>query len=320
MKKIVGFLLAFVSGFALLGCERAPENETTVYMPDGAPALAMARLLSEDEEGDGVTYSVVDTSKEMKTLLSKLTNVDESKNADFCVLPITAAAQLLGAGERYQMLGIVTQGNLYLLSNSKDATPISGASALVGKTVQVAKINDVPGLTLKAVLNRQGLAWQVVEGENKADDKVNLTAAAISPDFELVAEPAVSKRVSAGKSVVVGDLQALYGQENGYPQAVLAGKRAFMDAYPEFTQEFLDKVKDNESWLKTASAETLFSAITSHYDDGHTPLFGVENLGAQTVARCGVRFDRGESAKTRIETYLTEVGYALPNAEFYRGI
>lgn len=320
MKKIVGFFLAFVSSFALLGCERVPENETTVYMPDGAPALAMAKLLSEDEEGDGVTYSVVDTSKEMKALLSKLTNVDKEKNADFCVLPITAAAQLLGTGELYQMLGVVTQGNLYLLANSADAKPINGASDLVGKTVQVAKLNEVPGLTLKATLNRQGVAWQVLDGEEKAVDKANLVSASFGADFELLAEPAVSKRVSAGRSVVVGDLQALYGRENGYPQAVLVGKRAFMDEHPKFTQEFLAKVQENEAWLKTASAETLFNAITTHYEDGHTPLFGVENLGAQTVARCGVRFDGAESVRTRVETYLTEVGVALPSSAFYRGV
>ncbi len=319
MKKFIGFLLAFVSGFALFGCERTPENETTVYMPDGAPALAMAKCLAEDTDGDGVTYSIVDTSKEMKTLLSKLTNANQEKNADFCVLPITAAAQLLGSGETYQMLGVVTQGNLYLLANSAQATPINGASDLVGKTVQVAKLSEVPGLTLKAVLNRQGLAWQVLEGENKAVDKVNLVSASLDADFELVAEPAVSKRVSAGKSVVVGDLQALYGQENGYPQAVLVGKRAFMDAYPKFTQEFLAKVQENEVWLKRASAETLFNAVISHYNDGHTPAFNLENLGAETIARCGVRFDGGESAKTRVETYLTEVGFALPSTAFYWG-
>ena len=33
-------------------------KEVTVYMPDGAPALAMAGLMYEDKEDDGVSYYV----------------------------------------------------------------------------------------------------------------------------------------------------------------------------------------------------------------------------------------------------------------------
>ncbi len=319
MKKVVVGLLALASCFWAFGCRAVPEGEVTVYMPDGAPALALAKCLAEDTDGDGVSYSVVDTSKEMKALLSHLTNKDDEKNADFCVLPVTAGAKLLGSGEKYKALGIVTQGNLYLVAGSPEKTYTDDVSALVGKTVQVAKMNEVPGLTLKAVLDRKGVAWQVLDGVERADGKVNLTTATLDPDVELLAEPAVSKRVASGKGFVVGDLQKMYGDEGGYPQAILVGKRSFLESYPAFTQEFLEKVKDGASWLATATAETLFTAITSHYDDGHTPAFGVENLGAETVARCGIRFDGGESAKARIETYLTEVGFALPSTAFYWG-
>lgn len=319
MKKVVSVLLAFVGSVLLFGCRTAPEGEVRVFMPDGAPALALAKCLAEDTDGDGISYCVVDTSKEMKTLLANLTNKDEEKNADFCVLPVTAGAKLLGAGDTYQALGIVTQGNLYLVANTAETTYTSDVSALRGKVVQVAKMNEVPGLTLKAVLARKGVAWQVLDGAERAYDKVNLTTASLWPDVELLAEPAVSKRVAAGKGFVVGDLQKMYG-EDGYPQAILVGKRSFLESYPAFTQEFLEKVKDGASWLTTATAETLFTAITSHYVDGHTPAFGVENLGAETVARCGIRFDGGDAMKTRIETYLTEVGFALPSASFYWGV
>ena len=69
-------------------------------MPDGAPALALAKLMYEDEKDDGVTYRVVKSD----VIASKVTYTDMQKNADLCIMPITAAAKLLGKGDRYVML------------------------------------------------------------------------------------------------------------------------------------------------------------------------------------------------------------------------
>ena len=144
------------------GAEVVPTRECTVYMPDGAPALAMAKLMKEDTADDGFTYKVVAPAM----IASKVTNKDESANADFCVLPVTAASKLLGSGEKYKMLGVVTHGNLYLIA--KDGTPLTAEniSHLQGKTVGVLQINEVPGLTLKTVLNKYGLSYQEITSIN----------------------------------------------------------------------------------------------------------------------------------------------------------
>lgn len=140
----------------------APTRECTVYMPDGAPALAMAKLMHEDSADDGFHYKVVAPA----TIASRVTNKDESANADFCVLPVTAASKLLGSGERYQMLGVVTHGNLYLIA--KNGTPLTAENIthLQGKTVGVLQINEVPGLTLKTVLNKYGLNYKEMTNIN----------------------------------------------------------------------------------------------------------------------------------------------------------
>ena len=139
-----------------------PPRECTVYMPDGAPALAMAKLMYEDRADDGFTYKVVAPA----TIASRVTNNDENANADFCVLPITAASKLLGNGERYKMLGVVTHGNLYLIA--KNGTPLTAENIthLQGKTIGVLQINEVPGMTLKTVLNKYGLAYQEMTSIN----------------------------------------------------------------------------------------------------------------------------------------------------------
>ena len=105
-----------VSGCALFvpqdqeGDEKNPS--VRVYMPDGAPALAFAKLMHEDTEDDGISYFVVDA----KTIAARVNNADMEKNADICVMPITAASKLLGSGEKYKMLGLATQGNLFLMA------------------------------------------------------------------------------------------------------------------------------------------------------------------------------------------------------------
>ena len=133
-------------------------GEITVCMPDGAPALALAQLLHEDTADDGITYKVVNSS----LIASKVTYKDMDENADLCVLPVTAASKLLGSGEKYEMLGVVTHGNLYLIS--KDGKQVSAESIgdLKGKTVGVLQINQVPGLTFKAVLNKYGLPYSEI--------------------------------------------------------------------------------------------------------------------------------------------------------------
>ena len=73
-------------------------------------------VAAADTADDGVDYNVVPAT----AIASKVTYKEEEKNADLCVMPITAASKLLGSGEKYQMLGAVTHGNLYLIAKDGD--------------------------------------------------------------------------------------------------------------------------------------------------------------------------------------------------------
>ena len=138
------------------------DKSVTVYMPDGAPALALAGLMAKDTEDDGITYNVVSPS----LIASKVTNKEESKNADFCVMPITAASKLLGDGSRYEALGVVTHGNLFLISKDGETLTAENMDSLKGKTIGVLNINEVPGLTLKAVLNKYEIPFEELRNDS----------------------------------------------------------------------------------------------------------------------------------------------------------
>lgn len=297
------------------------NKEITVYMPDGAPALALAKLMHEDTETDGVCYRVVDVRTDARALISKVTSNRSAKNADICVLPVSAAAQKLGAGDTYRMVGLVTQGNLYLVSKNATVYDKSNVQALNGKLIVVNKLTDVPGLTLKAALRRNGLEWVLREGGTIAEDKVNLIGQSAECDLELVAEPAVSARMAKGYHIA-GNLQELYAQsesENGsYPQAVLVAKTSLIKEKGAWLQVFLERVAASEDWLYTAAADDIYHAVWSHYvDSGKQPVFTKEVLTAATIARCGIAFAYAKDCQNAVEEYLTEVGCALPSSAFY---
>lgn len=328
MKKIIfsGLLAAAIalSGF---GCTNAPDDEVMVYMPDGAPALALAQLMAQDTQEDGVTYRVVDSS----LIAAQVSYDDEDKNADLCVMPVNLAAKLLKTGERYVMLGAVTHGNLYLISKNETQYSRENLSALIGKTVGVLQINNVPGLTLKATLNSLQIPYAEIKNDGTMyEDKVNLIAISgadavgtVEADCFLLAEPAVTAQAKKGYSIV-GDVQALYGGENGYPQAVLVGKRAFVEENVDWTEDFTQKVKEAAAWLDTASGAEIVSAVTAHLADAASgTALKAPLLTADVLARCGVRYADAAECKTQTVQFLQDLlavnpaATALPGEGFF---
>ena len=330
MFCVLASVMTALAAFCTVGCKNAVEGETTVYMPDGAPALAFARLMSEDKEDDGISYFVVDPT----TIASRVTNKDEEKNADFCVLPLNAASKLLGTGEQYAMLGTLTHGNLYLVAKEGEYAS-DNLSTLLGKTVGVLKINDVPGLTLKAVLNQYQLPWQEVGNDGAvAADKVNLLAIAGADavgatdgegkplaDCYMIAEPAATAQKKKGYSIV-GDLQKLYRAESdggdngensgykGYPQAVLVAKREFVDEEEnaEFTRGFVEKIAQSVVWTTTASGEEIVAAVGGHMADKNAQTsLKAPLLTSDVIARCGLRFAYAAENKEEVNGFLTDL-------------
>ena len=181
------------------------SNSYTVYAPDGAPALSLANAI-QGSTGNLFEYHIVAGT----AIVAQVTGQNEESNADFCILPVNAAAKLLGNGQRYQMLGTVTNGNMYFLGAGEQASLASEnlASALKGKTVGVVQLANVPGLTFRCVLEEKNIPYEILGNDMKAEDpeKVYLKAIAnpaseITPaggcDYYLCAEPVASAKVSA---------------------------------------------------------------------------------------------------------------------------
>lgn len=131
-------------------------GSVSVYAPSGAPALGLAKLMAETPvlNGTDMNYGIVDA----KTIQTYVTGSEP--RADICVLPVNLAVKLLGDGEKYKMLGTLTNGNLFLLSAGKQSVTKENISSLKGKTVGVVNLAQIPGLVFKTVLKDNGLEFK----------------------------------------------------------------------------------------------------------------------------------------------------------------
>ena len=301
------------------GACKKEKSDITVYMPDGAPAIALAGAMHADDQDDGVCYKVVKAD----TIASVVSYENDGDNADICVMPVSTASQLLGNGEKYALAATLTHGNLYLISKTGETQyTADNLSTLVGKTVGVLQINAVPGLTLKATLKKHGVAYAEMKNTDEIKtDAVNLKAIADitaedgTLDAYLVAEPAASVQVKKNGYTLVGDLQTLYGGEKGYPQAVAVVKKSLMETDSERVRTVLKQIENSCAWAQTASGEQIVAAVNAHMaDSSQTTSLKAPLLYAEVVGRCGIRFESAKDGKDDITAFLSGLKAVNENA------
>ena len=325
MKKFLATAIALTIGAAacvFTACAGENDDGTyTVYAPDGAPALALANAVNEDD--DRYDFRIVASN----AITAQVQG--EEPAADFCILPVNVAAKLLGKGETYQMLGTVTNGNMYLLTTGDNpGITTDNLSTLVGKTVGVVQLNNVPGLTFQAVLSRNDIDYQILGNDvEAASDKVNLQAFAdastVTPasgcDYYLCPEPAATGKIngtasSANPFKLAGSLQTLYDGENGYPQAVLVAKTSVIEEAKSVVDTFITYMEGSADFLASASAADVVALLEDCYTEGMTPSLNANNLNATVIANCSVYFTAAQDCKSRVNAFLAEL--IDLNAEF----
>lgn len=131
----------------------AYTRKLSVYAPDGAPALGIAKLMAENVLGNMAEYNIVKADT-IQTVVK-----GAELKADICVQPVNLALNLLGSANKYRLLGTLTHGNLYLLSKDDKQINVDNLKDLKGKTVGVVNLSAVPGLTFKLILKSYGIDY-----------------------------------------------------------------------------------------------------------------------------------------------------------------
>lgn len=312
MKKFTCLILTVILSFATLffGCS-VPET-ISIYAPDGAPALALSSVIKKDFEDTEI--HIVSADK-IGALVS-----GKDKKADICILPINMASKLIGSGKEYKMLGTITHGNFYFLSKTEMIIDKENIGVLIGKTIGVLQLPNVPGLTFQIVLKESDIAYQIIQDTNeKEQDKVNLMAinkietAREDIDVFLIPSPGADAKAQTTDLKFVGSLGELYS-DFGFPQAIIAAKNTLIQENLPFVKAFIEQIKNVESFLKEENKAEICALLHGKMESGLTPVFNENNLTSESIARSKIKFIACKEAKASVQTFIEKLKSINPNS------
>ena len=304
MKKLFIMFLSFL----LTLCAIAPiyaddEYSVKVSAPNGAPALAVATLATEDP--DSYTFVAADT------IAAEFAN----KTADFIIAPLNAGAKLYKAGKSdYKLAAVVTWGNLYIASQKADFAPedINGAAiTLFGE-------NTINASVVLYALAENGLEPASVEYLAGA---ANTQSLLLTDENAIVvtAEPALTAakmKNDAISSYAVNDLLKAANGFDGYTQAGLFVSAAALENHPEAVSEYLSKAEESVSKAETDVAAVVEAAVALE-------ILPNAKVAAAAIPNCAIRYMSAADAKEQVEATanidLTQFGGSLPADDFYYG-
>ncbi len=279
--------MAVATSATLCGCGEKDDGLGTVrvYMPDGAPAVALSALM---DSGYANTEFTVVTS-------DMITSVVSQKTADMAVMPINAAAKLFNNGMEITMLSVNTHGNMYMLGKSDSSvTP----SDLVGKRIGSIGRGQVPDLTLRMMLDECEVGFEETTGDTAIDGKAairypgqNEALPALlkqgAVDYAFMPEPAVSTAIAKFGFHIVMDAQEQWAELFGgeYPQACLVAQNSLVQNHPDYIDGFLAALRQTEvdNWAER-NPDKAVQAVKSHFVEGKQST--LETLSPESIKRC----------------------------------
>lgn len=298
MKKkltAVMLLIALVLSIGLLtacnkGNKKGNGNDVTLTFaaPEGTPALAIARLITDNKSisGKNVNYKIVNPSNIAKEMQAGL--------SDLVIMPVNAGATLINKGADYKLVSVAVDGSLYLVGQSKTATTLT-INDIKGKRIACIGQQGVPGLVFRYILKANNISI-VDSPENVTENSVYIkyasdgtqARAAVengSVNYAVVGEPAATTFKTKGFNAQM-DLQAEYKKVSGketYPQAgifvksSLASDTAFMDAL--FTA-----LKASKEWVKNNPQSVNDFMKANAYESAAFP--------KPSIAKCNVNAEK----------------------------
>lgn len=287
MRKILAFVLALI----LTGCASKPlEWEgLSILSPKGAPAVALVPLVQKGVD----QIEFVDGADLLSAELVK-------GSYDVIVAPVNLGAMLASKGNSlYQLYGVVTWGNLYVVGTEQQPAISPLNIALFGDKA-------VPGIVFNQVNaslgNYKGTFFNAV-----SDVQAQLLSGQYT--LGLLAEPLVTATIAKAKAsnlnlVVVNDLQEAWKEKTGfdnYPQAAI------------FIKADLDEEKLAQIEARFTSMQEFTSAVDTDPNNVVEPITSVsaELIGVPSGDVVKAAWDRlnisvvkASDVKDSIEAFL----------------
>lgn len=306
MLAIAATLIAALAvGFA--ACD--PKDETPgalrVAAPEGTPALAIARLKTDNATlaGHAMTYEVVSPS----LIAAEMSG----GKADVVIMPVNAGANLIRQGADYRLISVAVNGSLFMVGSTDDGGAIERAD-IAGSKVACIGQGATPGLVFEYVMRSMELET-VAADKTPVENQVAVQYVADGPaakallendtvDFAVVGEPAATTFKNALKLNAELDMQAAWKDATGeetYPQAGLF-VRTSLAADAEFTSALFDALAASKEWVNSNPSEVGAFMKANLYESAAFP--------APSISRCAIDAEPlGEADKAEILAFLSAV-------------
>ena len=299
MKKyilIALVLMVTVCSCALCAC--GDTTELTLFVPDGAPSLSVAKIIRDGKIGSHAVNTVVTTGEDVVAKCA-------TGEADMAVLPTNAAVTICSNRDDYQIFSVNVYGVLYVVGTQQ----IASIADLQGETLLSIGLGNTPEYVFKAICDKQSVSYA---GGSGVTIQYEADASTIIPQilqgkakFALIGEPAVTqlqnKAASQGKTVYnLFDLQDLWqkttdSDELGYPQASMIVKKSLLNA--KFAANLLKILESNYKFVTENASDVneLMQNAGSSLDINYTK---------EIIDRCNLKTVAAADAKADIEKYL----------------
>jgi NitT/TauT family transport system substrate-binding protein len=265
MKKLCIVILVIF----LFGC--SSSEKVKMMVPYGSPQMSQLYLQDNQDQYD------VDIVIGADPLVAAF----GSNSHDIIFAPINLGAKMFNSKENYVLLGVVTWGNYYLVSENE----LSDFSSLDQKNIVVFGKNQVSDILILYLIE----AYQIELTISYVDSLSTATAHAIvhPNDIVLVAEPSFSLLKKGNADLFSIDLQEAYQQVSSFTSFPQAGV-------------FVHKDVSNEK--RTSIKEDLIISIERM------------NQNEQETAELAVRLGMDLDSDVLVSAFITS------NIEFISGI
>lgn len=309
MRKIILSLFILIIGLVMTSCtitnNEGKEDELSLIMPTGTPALALAEYAMTN---DHVKAEVVAGSDPLVAAFT-------SKSHDVIVAPVNLGAKMYSIYQEYVLYKTFVWGNLYLASKGE----LKSFKDLDGKTVVAFGQNSTPDIVMQALLKHHSDINVTIEYVGDVSEANTLLASG-KAEIIVTAEPAISKLKSKLNLSIV-DLQDEWAEMTGnesYPQAGIFVKKSITDK--KYIKDALNDMKE-----AVLNANQNPSNCASHAVNLHASF---ETLGVETLVSAipNCHYQILESDKEAVNYYLQmmidlgfakQMGDSLPVDEFY---
>ena len=242
MKKIIPLMLAIVMAIGMTTSYAQSEKTIKVCVPDGIPALTMAKMMKDVKKIDGykISYEVSKTPDLLATKVLK-------SQADVAIVPSNLAIQAFNKGLPYKLQATGGWGSLYLISDEK----ISDVKDLKGKEIYLFGKGLTPDLTFRYVMKSKGIDIEKdikLKYVNSATEMAPLYISG-KAKVALMAEPMLSNVNAKKKANIALDLnsewKSITGSKTGFPQSSLIIKNGIDK---DVKEQLIKKYGESVAW------------------------------------------------------------------------